>query len=732
MMDIYKNNQELDILYDFTQYLTLPKSYEYQNEYKKIDNTLLLIKNGSHLFSYLNPFNCLFDFIIQKVEDSEFVSINSKQFLFNNLVKLFNENKIDYLNFTIDHIIKLDNKFLKTTVIFTDENEKEFILNKENRVIKDLKGDNIKVKSNQKALVYFYKRINNNSKPGVIIFDKNQIRKNMIFNITNLKKNPISIYIAKDFGFEECYPMLNKKSWIYVENKAYSNNYISTIYVENIFDNSDYELYEEEGEKYIIYIFDSFQNNIASLNSDNYNISNAIYVNNLMTPGNKYNFEIIQPNSNGSLILNSINKAKFKYQFIMCKNEINENMRLKIENSNNYLGHYGYPIERNLLYHEYLEWEIDNNEILSHTFDIDSKLLFVYSFYSDTYSENIYHHNDFEIISITQMEKNNLQILFRSAYHSSQERYYIIVGIKDEFNNMDSFSDECYLAELLISNSSSIIVKSFYEEYLKSQSYDYSPIYFYEEINITNLNVNIDTKLIINVICYSAFTEKLLLFYSPKEFKIENEKEPVEIIFNKEVQFDLVDKNYFKFEYILEKDIIETFSIIFNNYNSFEFILIGPQKHFYQEVISNNVEFEFSLTESGIYYIKLVPLYTYKNYYETFTLFIPGKIIETIDLTKKLYYNNIKKVFNYQANPSMIKVNNLKDNKFIYFDYSVKENNYYNKKSYCQNPFEICNKNNECQKNITTYEFKKGDEYIIYINIIQCSNSNYFYYIFII
>ena len=39
-----------------------------------------------------------------------------------------------------------------------------FILNKENRVIKDLKGDNIKVKSNQKALVYFYKIINNNSK----------------------------------------------------------------------------------------------------------------------------------------------------------------------------------------------------------------------------------------------------------------------------------------------------------------------------------------------------------------------------------------------------------------------------------------------------------------------------------------------------------------------------------------------------------------------------------------
>ena len=164
MMDIYKNNQDLDILYDFTQYFTAPQSYEYPYEYKKIENKLLLIKNGSHLFSYLNPFNCLFDFIIQKVEDSEFVSINSKQFLFNNLVKLFNENKIYYLNFTIDHIIKLDNKFLNATVIFTDENEKEFILNKENRVIKDLKGDNIKVNSNQKTWNYYFRQKSNKKK----------------------------------------------------------------------------------------------------------------------------------------------------------------------------------------------------------------------------------------------------------------------------------------------------------------------------------------------------------------------------------------------------------------------------------------------------------------------------------------------------------------------------------------------------------------------------------------
>ena len=53
---------------------------------------------------------------------------------------ILNENKKYYLYFKVDHLIKLDNKFLDAKVIFYDGNGGEFILNKNNRIIKDLEG----------------------------------------------------------------------------------------------------------------------------------------------------------------------------------------------------------------------------------------------------------------------------------------------------------------------------------------------------------------------------------------------------------------------------------------------------------------------------------------------------------------------------------------------------------------------------------------------------------------
>ena len=47
-------------------------------------------------------------------------------FKFNNLLKLLEENKLYYLNFTVDHIIKLDNKFLVAEITFTDNNGKTY------------------------------------------------------------------------------------------------------------------------------------------------------------------------------------------------------------------------------------------------------------------------------------------------------------------------------------------------------------------------------------------------------------------------------------------------------------------------------------------------------------------------------------------------------------------------------------------------------------------------------
>ena len=64
-------------------------------------------------------------------------------------------------------------------------------------------------------------------------------------------------------------------------------------------------VYEKEGEDYIIYIFDSLDiNNFPTFNSENFKIDNIEYFDNLLTPRNKYNFELIKANSTGFIILN--------------------------------------------------------------------------------------------------------------------------------------------------------------------------------------------------------------------------------------------------------------------------------------------------------------------------------------------------------------------------------------------------------------------------------------------
>ena len=170
-INIYKYNQKLDFLSGYTQFQSIPESYEDPELYTNINNDLIII-DKFQLFSFYMDYNCLFDIYMEKVEDSENIYINHNIFGFNNLVKLLNENKTYYLKFSVDHFIKLDNKFLNAKVKFIDGEGKEYFLNNSNRVIKNLKGDNIKVIASEKALIYFYQRIENYTGEGVIIFDK--------------------------------------------------------------------------------------------------------------------------------------------------------------------------------------------------------------------------------------------------------------------------------------------------------------------------------------------------------------------------------------------------------------------------------------------------------------------------------------------------------------------------------------------------------------------------------
>ena len=67
-MDVYKYNQELDIFSNFTEFFEYSHSYDNENEYKLINNELIIL-NGFQLYTFSINLNSLFDFYIQKVED---------------------------------------------------------------------------------------------------------------------------------------------------------------------------------------------------------------------------------------------------------------------------------------------------------------------------------------------------------------------------------------------------------------------------------------------------------------------------------------------------------------------------------------------------------------------------------------------------------------------------------------------------------------------------------------
>ena len=174
--NIFQYNRKLDISSNVTLFQGRLRSYENPTGYEIINNQLIKI-SGFQFFTFHMKFNSLFDFYIQKIDDLESVEINSKMFKFNNLVKIFNPNKIYSLNFTLDHLIKLDNNFLEAEVKFIDQSGKEYYLNKTNKILEELMGDNIKVQTSKEALVYFYKRIPNYSSENTILFDRNQKEK---------------------------------------------------------------------------------------------------------------------------------------------------------------------------------------------------------------------------------------------------------------------------------------------------------------------------------------------------------------------------------------------------------------------------------------------------------------------------------------------------------------------------------------------------------------------------
>ena len=94
-VDIYQYKKKLNKYSDISKLNKL--IYTYDDEYLKRNNELIIL-SGFQLFSFFNMYNSLFDFYIQKVNDSEIIECNKQ--LYGNFFKLLNEDKKYYLNLT--------------------------------------------------------------------------------------------------------------------------------------------------------------------------------------------------------------------------------------------------------------------------------------------------------------------------------------------------------------------------------------------------------------------------------------------------------------------------------------------------------------------------------------------------------------------------------------------------------------------------------------------------------
>ena len=530
----------------------------------------------------------------------------------------------------------------------------------------------------------------------------------MKFNITNVSGKEISanINIIKDFGFAGYYPMISERSWDKI--KGNENQY--TVYVENLYDkliNDD--LYENDGEKLIVYIY--------TINENEFKISDVTYAENLLTKKNNYNIEVIPANNNGVIILNVNNINGHYYSFGLCKGEeIKFNIYSSNGNFSENTNKKEYPFtevineNKQIIFEKYYNNE---KEILIHTFESSSEFFFSYTF-------GQYVFNPFSIYSILsafKLQTNILQIKFETV-SSDLENYYILVAKKDDLNNIESFSNMCYISKLFINNDfNSILVKNVYKK-----SNDINN-YVIENIDITELNYDNNAELVVTIVSY--LIQDFFKFYQP--IKVDTNIIIKEIQFGDEIYFNLETNYTFSFEYNHKfKDRKQKLSFIFKQIHDNTLYLI-LNNEFISNYDRSLIRTDFMLTDSGKYYLEI-----YKSQYPQYNIkegyFIPvlaDTLIDIINLRKKEYRNDKIVELPFGVEPNYYIVKNLVKDENVEFTFDAK----YTTK---EKPFVVCNNNtNECYENVDSFTFVKGNEYTIFIKYLYL-RSSYIYPSFII
>ena len=221
----------------------------------------------------------------------------------------------------------------------------------------------------------------------------------------------------------------------------------------------------------------------------------------------------------------------------------------------------------------------------------------------------------------------------------------------------------------------------------------------------------------------------------------EEEKEAIDIKIGYKVEYD-INRSYFQFKYEGSNESKIFFDIDYYNMN---LILTYPSKEKiflkYENYYSDYRTYMGNLTERGTYFLEVICESYTCELGGCFNSFILGDIMDTIDLSKNVYFKDKEIDFRnsyYYYGALEYKVSNLNENKYVYFTMETHDDKYINTYYFPYYPdepppverysdtfyhpnitiFEVINIHNsdETKKNVKIYEFKKGNEYIIRIH----------------
>ena len=478
------------------------------------------------------------------------------------------------------------------------------------------------------------------------------------------------------------------------------------LYIENYYDLLETNIYESQGEKYLIYLFEvQKDNSLILLDRNRVEINKQTYFESLTKFG-KFNFGII-PKGNNNLILKLINKNYINYQIIKCSND-DINSEIKIFNGNIIKN------EKQIINdNTFLQRETDENQTLINYFESKYEFLFSYDFsYYDRDSDyELQRSKNYEIKHLNIINKKILHIEFTPVYSYFYE-YYIIISRKDKINNLYSFSNPCHLTKLILNNSKDICIK---------QVYNYKDRLIIEEIDISKIIQNENDEYVINIISNNLYLFNHFDIYSPVIFNEKSKKENIiklkffdEIIFNPE-------KSFFVYDH-LSNETLFIYVDIYLKRNDKMFLILTLNDKIVKKYEFLSVDFlkEIILEKEGRYFLEFFSGENLEKEKNSATIhFYPTNgFIEEIDLTKIKYSGCFinKEYFHQNKHLIYYKVNNLKENKQVHFIFGKELYNNNNNDS----PFIVCiNKNDECMENVFSYNFLKGKNYTIYISLIK-------------